>query len=471
MRIRIPRPRQFGSSIRELARRRPDQAEEYLDSHQEAWEELAEHDPHDAADILEALDEVGAADLLRGLETENAGEVLDEMHPEAAADVLEELDAVDATLMLATMEPDQAADVVAALDPEHRTRLLAGLNREAASEIEGLLVYAADSAGGMMTTDVAALPIDMRAGAAIEELRRLHDELGSNLLYVYAVDPENRLVGVVSFRDLVFAHPDSTIRDAIEPSLVTVRPDTDREQVAELISRYRLIAIPVVEPSGELVGMVKFSEAIEAIQAEVGEDIAVMVGAGEEESVFTPVGRSVRRRLPWILFNLGVGLLIAGVISRFEDTLTTYAVLAAYMPTIALLAGNSGAQSLAVVIRAMAVGDLPSGRAGKAIRREVLVGLADGTVVATIGALVAALTLGLFSGNSGAAVEPGEIAVIVFVAVWIAFVVAGLVGSGIPIVLRRFGQDPALASNIFLTMITDAVSFTVFLLTATLLLT
>lgn len=217
--------------------------------------------------------------------------------------------------------------------------------------------------------------------------------------------------------------------------------------------------------------MVKFSEAIEAIQAEVGEDIAVMVGAGEEESVFTPVGRSVRRRLPWIMFNLVVGLLIAGVISRFEATLTTYAVLAAYMPTIALLAGNSGAQSLAVVIRAMAVGDLPHGRAGKAIRREVLVALVDGTVMATTGAVVAALTLGVFSGDSGSSVEPIQIAMIVFIAIWVAFLVAGFVGSGIPIALRRLGQDPALASNIFLTMITDAVSFTVYLLAATILLT
>ena len=470
MKIRIPRPRQFGSTIRELARRRPAEAEEYLDSHQEAWEELAGQDPHDAADILEALDEVGAADLLMGLGLENAGEVLDEMHPEAAADVLEELEPGDATRMLAQMEPDQAADVVAVLEAERRTEILAGLDHDAANEIEDLLIHAADSAGGMMTTDVAALPIDMTAGAAIEELRRLHDELGSNLLYVYAVDADQRLVGVVSFRDLVFAKPTSTIRDAIEPSLITVRPNTDREHVADLISRYRLIAIPVVENDGRLVGMVKFSEAIEAIQAEVGEDIAVMVGAGEEESVFTPVLQSVRRRLPWILFNLVVGLLIAGVISRFEATLTTYAVLAAYMPTIALLSGNSGAQSLAVIIRAMAVGDLPSGRATRAIRREVLVGLVDGTAVASAGAVVATLTLRLFEGDSGASVAQIDIAIIVFVAIWVSFLVAGVVGSGIPIALRKFGQDPALASNIFLTMITDAVSFSGFLLTATLLL-
>ncbi|MCB1246000.1 MAG: magnesium transporter, partial [Acidimicrobiia bacterium] len=426
--------------------------------------------PHDAADILEALDETGAADLLRGLDAPNAGDVLDEMHPEAAADVLEEIPAFDAAAMLANMAADQAADVVAALDPDQRTHVIHELPPAFAREVESLLIHAADSAGGMMTTDVAALPADIMVGAAIDELRRLHDELGSNLLYVYAVDEDRRLVGVVSFRDLVFAHPDATVRSTLEPSLVTVRTDTDREEVAEIIQRYRLIAVPVVESDGRLVGMVKFSEAMEAIQAEVGEDIAVMVGAGEEETVFTPVHRSVRRRLPWILFNLFVGLLIAGVISQFEATLATYAVLAAYMPTVALLAGNSGAQSLAVIIRAMAVGELPSGRAGRAIRREAIVGVIDGTVVATVAAFVAAATLTLFEGDTTHSVGHVQIGIIAFVAVWVAFLVAGFVGSGIPILLRKLGQDPALASNIFLTMVTDATSFSGFLITATLLL-
>lgn len=470
MRIRIPRPRQFGSSIRELARRSPDEAEEYLDAHQEAWEQLAEHDPHDAADILEALDEGGAADLLQELDPDNAGEVLDEMHPEAAADVLEELVTSDAATLLASMEPDQAADVIGMLSPIDRTSVLGALDPERASEIQALLEHAADTAGGMMTTDVAALPVDMAAGTAIEELRRLHDELGSNLLYVYAVDSDFRLVGVVSFRDLVFAHPSSKLADVIEPTLITVRPDTDREQVSDLIHRYRLIAVPVVEADGTLVGMVKFSQAIEAIRAEVGEDIAVMVGAGEEETVFTPVLRSVRRRLPWIMFNLVVGMSIAGVISRFESTLTTYAVLAAYMPAVALLAGNSGAQSLAVIIRSMAIGDLPRGRAWRAIRREVMVGLIDGTAIAAVAALVAAATIGLFEGQSAASVAPGELAIIIFISVWVSFLVAGLAGSGIPVLLSRLRQDPALASNIFLTMITDAVGFGGFLITASILL-
>jgi magnesium transporter len=469
MKIRITRPSQLGSTIRELARRRPDEAEDYLDTHHDAWEELAGGDPHEAADILEALDEEGAADLLQDLPADEAGDVLDEMHPEAAADVLEELTSQEAAALVSEMETDQAVDVIGALEPHDRTAVLGALDAKTAVEVERLLIYAADTAGGMMTTDVAALPAGMSCGEAIEYLRHLHDELGSNLRYVYVIDHGHRLLGVVPFRKLVFARPGTGLDDVMETEIVSVRTDTDREEVAEQIHRYHLIAIPVVDTRGVLVGMVKVSEAIEAILAEVGEDIAVMVGAGEEETVFTPVGRSVRRRLPWIFFNLVVGVFLAALISRFESTLTTYAVLAAYMPTVALLAGNSGAQSLAVIIRSMAVGDLPPGRAGRAIRREVAVGLIDGTVMAFTAAIIAALTVTVFQAGANS-IDPVDLGVIVFVSVWVAFLVAGLVGSGIPVVLRRAGQDPALASNIFLTMITDIVGFTGFLITATLLL-
>ena len=467
-RFRIPRPGEVTDTLRDLARRRPEVAEEYLDAHHDEWEALAERDPQDAADILEAIDEEGAADLLTELTPDEAGEVLDEMKAEAAADVLEELRPNQAAGLISEMEADQAADVIGALEAEERTQILGALDPETARELEQLLIYAADTAGGMMTTDFASLPLGMTSGEAIEALRRLHDELGSNLLYVYVVDDAGMLMGVVSFRDLVFARPGSGLDEVMVHNPVTVTTDTDREEVAELIHRYHLIAIPVVDSEGYLVGMVKFGEALEAVQAEATEDIAVMVGAGEEETVFTPVVRSVRRRLPWIVFNLVVGLLIAAVIAQFEDTLAAFAILAAYMPLVALLGGNSGAQSLAVIIRSLAIGDLPPGRAGRAVRREVAVGLINGLIVAALAAFIGAVTVQLFGERSP--VEPLEMAVIIFFSVILSFFIAGVVGSGIPIVLRRIGQDPALASNIFLTMITDIVGFGGFLLIATLLL-
>lgn len=456
-------------TLRELARRNPEEAEEYLDTHHDEWEDLVESTPESAADILEALPEEGAAELLIDLDTEDAGEVLDEMRPQAAADVMEEIGPATAAELIAAMDTDQAADLVDALESEEKAAVLAALDPDTAVEIEQLMVHEPDTAGGMMTTDVAALPIGLTAGEAIEALRGLHDDLGSNLSYVYVVDDVDRLRGVVSFRDLVFARPGEGLDEVMVGDPVFVEVATDREVVSELIHRYHLVAIPVVDESLRLIGMVRFDEAMEAIRVEAGEDIAIMVGAGEEESVFTPVGTSVRRRLPWILFNLVVGLVIAWVIASFESLLVGAAILAAYMPLVALLGGNSGAQSLAVIIRSIAIGDVPEGRAMPAVWREIKVTSINGLVIAVLAAFLGYLTVDVLGDES--AITGAEMALILFVSVVIAFTTAGIVGAGIPIVLRRLGQDPALASNIFLTVITDLVAFGGFLLVASLLLT
>jgi magnesium transporter len=212
--------------------------------------------------------------------------------------------------------------------------------------------------------------------------------------------------------------------------------------------------------------MVKMAEALDAIQAEASEDMAVMFGAGEAESVFTPVSESVRRRLPWNIFNLVAGFVTVFVVAQYEDTLASYSLLAAFMPLVAGLSGNSGAQAIAVTIRSLAVGELPPGREWRAIRRELAIGLIRGLILATIGALLAAAAVVLLGGSADG-LAPGDLAVIVWISTIIGLMTAALVGASIPLLLRRLGQDPALASNIFLTMITDAVGFGVFLFTAT----
>ena len=460
MKFRLRRSRDAAATLRELAHRQPDAAEEYLDAHHVEWEELAQQTPHDAADILEAIDEEGAAELLADLDTvEAAADVLDEMRPEAAADVIEELSPASAARLIEEMETDQAADLLGALEPDQREAVINALPDRATDEVMELLAHPPDSAGGMMTTEIASLPIGITAGEAIEALRRLKDRLGSNLSYVYVVDEEGRLLGVMSFRDLFFARPGAGLDEVMVGDPVSVNAATDREIVAELVQRYRLLALPVVDDFGVLVGMVRFDEAMEAATAEATEDIAVSVGAGAEETVFTPIPVSIQRRLPWIAFNLLIGILIALTIEPFRETIEEVTVLAALMPMVALLGGNSGAQSLAVVIRAMAVGELPEGRVARAIRREFLVGAANGAVIAVL----AAVAGGLVAGRAA-------VGVVIFVAVLANLVVAGVAGAGIPVLLRRLGLDPALASNIFLTMITDLVGFGGFLFTASLLL-
>ncbi len=459
MKLPFLRPRMLTEGLRELARRRPAAAEEYIDAHQEQWEELVEADPHNAADILEALDSRSAADLLSDLDIEDIGDVLDEMRPESAADIIEELTPDMAADLVESMDTDQAADLIGALEDSARDEVLAAIEPDAALRIGRLLAYPADTAGGMMTTDVATLPMGISAGEAIEALRRFHEDLGSNLSYVFVVDDEARLRGVVSFRDLVFSRPGVALDEVMVHDPYYVTPDADREIVAEIIQRYHLLAIPVVDANGGLLGIVRIDEAMEAAREESSADIATMVGAGAEESTFTPIPRSVRMRLPWIIVNLATAFIAVAIISRFEATIAQTAVLAAFMPLVASMGGNTGAQSLAVVIRGMALGEIPRGRARAALRREITLGVLNGLVLGVLAGLVGSLWA-----------DSSKIGVIVAISVALNLMVAGTAGAGIPIVLRRLGLDPALASNIFLTTITDAVGFGGFLATAKLLL-
>ncbi|MDX1690338.1 MAG: magnesium transporter [Acidimicrobiia bacterium] len=458
MKLRLRRPRDFGLALRELARRRPREAEEYLDTHQAQFESLAEADPHDAADVLEAIDEEAAAEIIVALDLDHAADVLEEMRHEAAADVLEELPAESAAPLIAELPADEAADIVGHLDAATRTEVFEHLEESALDGILELLAYPPDSAGGLMSTDIATLPGAIAAGEAIESLRRLHQHV-EDLSYVYVVDDAGRLIGVVSFRELVFARPGDPLDEVMIPDPVAVRTETDREEVAELIRRYNYRAMPVVDHRGVLRGMVVIDDVIDAVQREATEDIAAMVGAGADETVFTPVGRSVRSRLPWIVVNLGTIFLVAIVVSWFEPIIDELAVLAAYMPVVASVGGNSGAQSQAVVIRAMAVETLPAQWARRVIWRSTVVGVINGIAIGIVSGIIA----GGFTGET-------RIGIVIAISAFANMVIANVAGAGIPVALDRMGQDAALASNIFLTLVTDLVGFGGFLAIATLLL-
>jgi magnesium transporter len=457
--MRRTRRHTITDSLRELARNRPEEAAEYLDNNVDEWVDLANTDPHNAADILEAIGALDAAEYLTSLDPADVGEIFDEMNTEVAADIVQVIDPTLAARIVAEMDTDQAADLIADLEPDTYKPVYEALDPEARSEIEALLHYPPDSAGGIMTPEFGTLPKGLPAGEAIETLRQMHADLGANLVYIYVVDGDGRLEGVVSFRELVFARPGQSIEEVMVKEPISVQALADREIVSELIQRYHLLAIPVVNPERKLVGIVRVAEAMDAVAEEATEDIAQMVGAGAEESVHTPVSRSVARRQPWLVVNLFMGVLIAASISPFREIIETNTSLALLMPMVALLGGNSGAQSLAVVIRAMALGDLPPGRASVAIRREVMVGVANAVTIGILSAFAAALVAG-----------SRDVGVVMLAAVVVNMLVAGLAGAGIPVALRRAGLDPALASNIFLTMITDIVGFVSFLLTAQLLL-
>ena len=458
MKLRLRTPRDLAIALRDLARRRPGEATEYLDDHEEEWTALAGGEPQHAADILEAIPEGDAAELIADLSPGDAADVLEEMHEEAAAEVMGELGVADAAAAMSELAPEEAADIAGHLGRGTREAIFGAMTGEQVEEIRDILRYPPDSAGGLMTPGPATLTSGLPAGEAIEALRRIHEGL-ETMNYVYVVDEAGHLHGVISFRELVFARPSTSIDDVMVRNPVAVAPLADRSEVADLIQRYGLLALPVIDDDGVLLGVVTVDNVIEAVQREASEDIAALVGAGIEETVYTSSLQSIRHRLPWLVLNLGTALLVALTISRFEPVIDRLTILAAYMPVVASMGGNAGAQSLAVLIRAMAQEALPAGQIRRVVVRQLRTGAVNGFA---IGLLSGAIAFG-FTGNA-------RIGVVVGLAAQVNLVAANLAGAAIPILLERAGKDPALGSNILMTTITDLVGFGGFLAIATLLL-
>ena len=467
MRLRLRSPRQLAKRLLTAARRDPEEVADYLEANTEEWGALAVTAPGDAADVLEQLEEDDAAGLLADLEPSEAAEVLEEIAPELAAELIEDLPIDNLAAALSEMPGEAAADLIGELDEGVQEDLLAAMDDESEAEVRELLAYPSDSAGGLMTTEIASLPLGLTTGEAIERIRQLHEEY-EDLSYVYIVDDDNVLTGVLSFRDLVFVRPGSPLADVMVTDPISVDVLTDRDVVAELCQRYHLFGIPVTDDRGRLVGMVTTDAVIEAIQDEATEDFAAAVGAGVEETVYSKVTESFRMRAPWLILNLVLALVVAWVIERQTHVISREPVLAALMPVIALLGGNGGNQSLAVMIRSLASDDVPSAQVPSILGRQAGVGLLNGILVSIVAGLVTFLLLGTGVFVSEA---PGlDVATIVAFAALVNLLIAAVAGAGIPLVLRKLGQDPALASSIFLTLITDVVGFGGFLVVAAVLL-
>lgn len=465
MKIRLRSPRQLARTLIDLARRRPEAVAEYLEQRPEEWEALAEALPGDAADVLEQLDEESVVGLLSELEPTEAAEILGEIDPELAVELIEELPVEQLAAALSEMPGDVAADLIGELDEDVQEDILAAMDSEAEEQVRTLLTYAPDTAGGLMTTDIAKLPEGLTTGEAIERIRQLHEEF-EDLSYVYVVTDEGKLAGVISFRDLVFRRPGSPLADVMVTDPVAVTPNTDRREVAEICQRYHFFGVPVVDEEGYLLGMVTVDTVMEAIQEEASEDFAAAVGAGAEETVYTDVMASVRARTPWLLLNLVLGFVVALVIEQMTGIVQSIPVLAALMPMIATLGGNSGQQSLAVVIRSLATDNIPGSQVRGVLSRQTWIGLINGALLAVVagGAGVLLMAVGTFTAPPGVSIW--RIGLAIALGVVSNLLIAGIAGAGIPLALKRMGQDPALASTIFLTLVTDTVGFGAFLLIA-----
>ncbi len=423
----------------------PETIEPYLQLH-----------PADLADRLQRLTIEEAREVLAHLPASLAAAAISEMNHERSAELLSEFSAEQVTDLLEELPPSEAADVAADLTEEQRAEALADLPPEKSAKLNALLRHAEDTAGGIMSDRFIALRAEQTIQECQGALRGRAEGQVEDVSYLYVTDADQKLLGVVSLRDLVFRRPERRISEIMNPKVTFIRVDADQEEIARQFEHYHFLGLPVVDHQGRLVGIVRANDVIGIAQHEATEDMQLMVGLSGEEHALTPWRRSVRSRLPWLYVNLGTAFCGAAVVGLFEETIARWTVLAIFLPVVSALGGNSGAQTLTIIIRDIALGELTEGDGRRALMKEIFVGIANGLAIGVIVGLISYLWKG-----------EAILGVVIAVAMVLNMLAAALVGVLVPFGLKAAKIDPALASSIFVTAITDIAGFFFFLGLAT----
>nr|WP_231702123.1 magnesium transporter [Desulfoplanes formicivorans] len=408
--------------------------------------------PADAADHLENLPLEEQVVMVRGLPLEDAAESIAEMDSHDRIPLMTQLPPKLAADILTLMSPDDAADTVAELEPDIRKAIFRELDQEDAAEIKSLLMYDPDSAGGVMNTEILVLDENLTADQAITVIRSQVED-SEIPYYAYMVDQYRHLKGVLSLRDIMISPGGKKLKELlVEQNLIAVPFDTDKEEVAKLIARYNFLALPVVDHGQRILGTVTVDDVIDIIQEEASEDMQQMVGAGGDETIDSPWGYSLKMRMPWLFVNLLNSAVSAWVVHLFEGSIEQMAILAVLMPIVANQAGNTGQQSLAVMIRQLAMERFDRKKVWIAVAREAKIGLVNGLIIG----------LATFFGIILVFQRPG-LAAVMALALLFDMLLGAIAGASIPLILKELGRDPAQASSIFLTTLTDSMGFFVFL--------
>ena len=412
--------------------------------------------PADLADLVLEFDEDQRRTLLDHLSTDIVGQLFEYVEDEEIRALIDSVGIEDLPAVLEETPDDVTVDVIQQLDREEREETLAALDRD---ELTDLLAYGDESAGGIMSRGFVAIPEQLTAQQTIDYLRLLKPA-SDQTYYVYVVDSDKRLQGVVSLRDVIVSPAETRLGDITQREVHAVTAGTDQEEVARTLQRYNLLAIPVVDEEGRLLGVTTADDLIDVLEEEATEDMYLMVGLNEDERVFSPVGQSVRRRLPWMIVNVITAFAAAATVSLFDSTIARATVLAFFMPIVAGQGGNAGTQTATIAVRSIALGDLHVSDVVRACKKEILVGIANGFVIG----MIAALASFAWEGNVALSVVLGA-------ALMANIVTATMAGVLIPLGLKAINVDPALAANIFVTMTTDITGFFLFLGLATLTIT
>lgn len=418
---------------------------------------LAGLHPADRAETFSDLPRDDQEEILPRLDPEDAAELLEELEDAEAAEAAASLPAAALADVLDEMEPDAAADILGDLSPEQARAALAEMDAEQAEDVRPLLAHADDTAGGLMTPDFFALRRQMTARMAVDFLRN-QDMDGETPYYLYVVDRDDRLIGVVGLRDLIRAAPDTPVETIMNREVRSVPVGADQEEVARLIKKYGWLAVPVVDADGRLVGVIRQTDIVHVIEEEATEDLYRLSNVSDGDlTPWSPLRLSVSRRLPWLYINLVTAFLAAAVVSLFEATIAKVAILAVFQSIVAGQGGNAGTQTLAIMVRGIALGEIELRDAGPVLLKEIGIGLMHGAAVGVAVALGAWLWKGI-----------PVLGPIIGVAMMGNMVAAGLAGTLVPLTLKALKLDPALASAVLVTTVTDCVGFGLFLGLATL---
>ncbi|MBM3807216.1 MAG: magnesium transporter [Acidimicrobiia bacterium] len=418
---------------------------------------LQKQHPADLAQVFDSLldtERQAMFSLLVERSSRLAMETVSEMGPEAGARLLTGRSAEEIAKLLQEIPSDDAAALIDYLPEELSVEVLELMRRRESGQVESLLEYGEQTAGRIMNPQVFALNEDVTVGEAITALQGSRDV--EMVFYLYVVDARRHLVGVTSLRRLLLVSPETPLKRIMTPEVTSVRVDTDQEEVARQVASYNLLAVPVVDEENKLVGIVTVDDVIDVIKDEAAEDLLRLAGVSGDERIATPAVESLRKRLPWLGINLVTAFVAASVVAMFEGTIQQVTALAIFMPIVAGMGGNAATQTLTVVVRALALGELSWSSARKAVIKEAVVGLGNGVVLG----LVAAGVAWLFRG------EP-MLGLLLGMAMVVNLFVAATAGTLVPLGLKALKVDPALASSVFITTFTDVVGFASFLGLAT----
>ncbi|HWJ58733.1 MAG TPA: magnesium transporter [Sphingomicrobium sp.] len=403
--------------------------------------ELAREDERDG--LVAALAEMVDADVYAELNDFVREDLLDEMEPQQVADLAGQLDTDDAVALIEDLDRDDQQAVLSAMEPDDR------------AAVEEALNYPEETAGRLMQRDLIAVPRHWKVGQVIDYLRS-GEQLADDFWEVFVVSPDHHPVGTCKLSTILRSARSAEVGDVMMKEQTLIPVDMDQEEVALKFQKYALISAAVVDPSGRLVGMITVDDIVHIISEEAGEDVLRLSGV-DEGDINEPIVDSYKSRVRWLIANLITALVAAFVIRSFEGSIERMAVLAALMPIVAGVGGNAGTQTLAVTVRAIATNQLTSSNHWRAVRREIRVAVLNGLTIAILIGIGVTLVLG-----------SGELGLVIAAAMLTNIVIAGLAGVLVPLTLERFHADPAVASSVFVTMVTDSMGLLAFLGLATL---